>query len=156
MSNLESEMSVAGLPIPKRLADLIQQGLWPRTKAEELMQNSKPLVPKERIHLFAPDEDKIYFVRPPFSTVDERSRGGEQTFWSTFAAAEDISPKLSVFIGSFGLGSDSPIVLDYRRDGVNPPVIRLKWRKAVGLPNVWIRCADSFDEFADMLGLDAS
>jgi len=73
-------------------------------------------------------------------------------FWSRFGALEPISPDLSVDIGSFGLGSDTAILLDYRQGGSNPPVLRLKWRKLE--PNVWVRCADSFDEFADMLGLD--
>jgi hypothetical protein len=36
---------------------------------------------------------------------------------------------------------------------LNPPVIRLKWQKP--LPNVWVRCADNFDAFTDLLGLGA-
>ena len=69
-----------------------------------------------------------------------------------FGALEQIAPELSVDIGFFGLGSDTAIVLDYRQGGSNPPVLRLKWCKPE--PNVWVRCADSFDEFADILGLD--
>ena len=53
---------------------------------------------------------------------------------------------------TFGLGSDAPILLDYRQGGSSTPVIRLQWRKPEA--NVWARCADSFDGFADMLGLD--
>jgi len=74
-------------------------------------------------------------------------------FWSRFGALEEISPELCVDIGDFGLGSDSPILLDYRQDRSNPAVIRLQWRKPQ--PNGCVRCADSFDEFADMLGLDS-
>ncbi len=55
-------------------------------------------------------------------------------------------------IGDFGLGSDSPILLDYRADRQSPAVIRLLWKNPG--PNVWVRCADDFDLFADMLGLD--
>jgi hypothetical protein len=43
-------------------------------------------------------------------------------------------------------------VLDYRQDRNNPSVIRLKWQKPQ--PNTWVRCAENFDQFADMLGLD--
>ena len=62
----------------------------------------------------------------------------------------EIAPDLALDIADFGLGADSAIVLDYRQE--NPPVIRLVWRKPE--PNEWVRCADSFDEFADLLGLD--
>jgi hypothetical protein len=85
--------------------------------------------------------------------VAKRRVGGEEKFWSTFAALEGISPELSVILGDFGLGSDAPILLDYRDDRSTPSVICLKWRKPE--PNVWVRCADCFDQFVDMLGLDA-
>jgi hypothetical protein len=154
MDNVDNnKLSVDGLPVPARLIKLIDAGLWPCTKAEAQKQNLRSLIPKERIHLFAPEEDRIYFVSPPFSTIAKRSRGGEGKFWSTFAALEGVSPELSVFLGDFGLGSDAPILLDYRDSHSTPSVIRLKWRKSE--PNIWVRCAESFDQFADMLGLDA-
>jgi len=75
-------------------------------------------------------------------------------FWPRFGALEEISPELSVEIGDFGIGSDSPILLDYWQDRSKPTVIRLHWRKPQ--PNVWVRCAGNVDEFADMLALDTS
>lgn len=144
--------TVGDLPLPKRLIGLIESGLWPRTHAEAEQQNIRSLVPAERIHLFAPEEDRIYLAWPPFYTIAERSCGGAKGFWSQWGALQEISPELSVDIGDFGLGSDTTIVLDYREDRGNPVVIRLKWRKPE--PNAWIRCADSFDQFADMLALD--
>jgi hypothetical protein len=149
-------MLVDGLPIPGRLITMIDRGLWPSTEAESRRQNSHSLVTAERIHLFAPEEDKLYLMAPPFHTVATiRQSQSMGKFWDRFAAPEGISPELSIDIGDFGLGSDSPILLDYRVDRNNPTVIRLKWRKAVGLPNIWVRCADNFDAFADMLGLEA-
>jgi hypothetical protein len=59
---------------------------------------------------------------------------------------------LSVDIADFGMGSDSPILLDYRPDVSNPAVIRLKLnpvlgetlasgrKRVVGWANVWLRC----------------
>jgi hypothetical protein len=91
-----------------------------------------------------------------------------ENFWSKFGALDQISPELSVLIGDFGLGSDSPILLDYRRDVSAPAVIRLKLnpihgetitngrKKLLGWANVWLRCADTFDAFADLLGLEQS
>jgi hypothetical protein len=150
---MNSDPSMTGeLPLPKRLLNLIDSGLWPRTPDEERRQNVHLLVPKERIQSFAPEEDRIYFFRPPFRTIAQRMNGGEGAFWSKWGALGEISPDLALDIGDFGLGADSAIVLDYRY--ANPPVIRLKWRKPES--NVWVRCADSFDEFADMLGLEKS
>jgi hypothetical protein len=144
------------LPIPNRLLRLLSSGRWPRPHAEALKQNVNSLVAKERIQSFAPKEDTIFLYPPPFRTVAtdiaSRQKRGRDRFWSTDAALDDISPELSLIIGDLGLGSDAPILLDYRHGGSNPPVIRLEWRKPTA--NVWVRCAGSFEEFADMLGLD--
>jgi len=148
------DVVVDGLRIPTRLVTLVKRGLWPRTRAEELKQNLKCLVPEDRIRLIAPEQNEIYFVRPPFVTVAHLISKGDQ-FWSKFGVPEGMSPQLSVFIGSFGLGSDAPILLDYRDNRSNPAVIRLKWNYGTGSGNVWMRCANSFDEFADLLKLDS-
>jgi hypothetical protein len=152
---------VGGLTLPNRLREMIEAGRWPRTHEQELHQNIRSLVSKGRIQSFAPDQDRIYFVRPPFSTVATRIGHGD-TFWSKFGAVEQIAPELAVLIGDFGLGSDSPILLDYREDISRPAVIRLKLnpllgemmpngrKELLGWANVWLCCADTF---AEMLGL---
>ena len=145
-------MLVDGLPVPPRLLALMDRGLWPRTSAEELKQNLKSLVPKERVQSFAPEEDRIYLIKPPFDTVAKARSARESKFWSSHGALEGIAPDLCVIIADFGLGSDSPVLLDYRQDRFNPAVIRLQWRKPQ--PNVWVCCANDFNEFADKLGLD--
>lgn len=156
MQHGNQETLVDGLSLPNRLITLVQRGLWPVTEVDERRQLITSLVPKERIHLFAPEEEKLYLVRPPFRTLAKRLESSRNRFWSTYASLDTISPELSVLIGDFGLGSDAPILLDYREDRSNPVVIRLKWRKSPGHSNVWVRCATTFDEFADMLGLDLS
>ncbi len=144
------------LQLPNRLARLLESGHWPRTQTEALRQNLKSLVPKERIQLFAPEESTVFLRSPPFHTVADHITGWKRRFgvdrfgppiqrWRAY-------PELSILIGDFGLGSDSPTVLDYRQSGSAPSVTRLRWRKPE--PNVWICCAETFDEFADMLGLD--
>jgi hypothetical protein len=163
---MEPDFTMVGsLPLPKRLLELIEAGRWPKTHEEELHQNIRCLVSQERILSFAPEQDRIYLVRPPFSTVATRMGHGE-TFWSRFGALEQIAPELAVFIGDFGLGSDSPILLDYRDDTSRPSVIRLKLnpllgemmpngrKKLLGWANAWLRCADTFEAFADLLGLE--
>ena len=151
---MSDDFSVVGsLPLPKRLTSLIESGLWPRTHAEAQRQNLHSLVSVDRIHLFAPEEDGIYLAGPPFCTIADRVADQRQgTFWSKWGALGEISPDLAIDIGDFGLGSDTCIVLDYRQDRTNPSVMRLKWQNP--RPNTWVRCAETFDEFADMLGLD--
>jgi hypothetical protein len=151
---MEPDFSMVGnLPLPEGLLKLIETGRWPRTHEEELQQNIRPLVSKERVRSFAQDQERIYLVRPAFSTVTERIAAHEGEFWSRFGAIEQISPDSSIFIGDFGLGSDSPILLDYRKDRLNPSVIRLKWDHGEGQRNQRQLCADSFDAFSDLLGL---
>jgi hypothetical protein len=65
-----------------------------------MRQNLRSLVPKERIQLFAPDEERMYLLNPPFHTVAELM--AHNKFWSRFAAIEDISPELSINVGDFG------------------------------------------------------
>jgi hypothetical protein len=149
---MEDFSTVEGLPIPRRLLALIDSGLWPRTAKEAMRQNIRSLVPKERVRVFAPNETRLYLLAPPFHRVATVMAQNE--FWKRFAALEEISPELSVEVAAFEIGSDSPILLDYRPDRVNPAVIRLLWQKPK--PNTWVRCADDFDEFADMLGLGSS
>lgn len=150
---MNSDFTTVGeLPVPKRLIALIETGIWPGTHAEAESQNIRSLVSADRIHLFAPEENGIYLAGPPFCTIADRMMDHrQQRFWSRWGALEEISPELAVDIGYFGLGSDTCIVLDYRQ-GTNPSVIRLKWQSPQ--PNTWVLCAETFDEFADMLGLD--
>jgi|ERR1700728_52487 hypothetical protein len=163
---METDSTMVGtLPLPKRLLALIDSGLWPRTPDEAKRQGLHGLVSKERIQFFAPEQDQIHLLSPPFSTVATRMALGDK-FWEKFGALEQISPDRSVLIADFGLGSDSPILLDYRHDVSAPAVIRLNLnpihgetmadgrKKLVGWANAWLRCADTFDSFADMLGME--
>jgi hypothetical protein len=68
------------------------------------------------------------------------------------AAPEGIDFDLALDIGDFGLGSDAPILLDYRVDAENPRVIRLRWSPG-GEDNRWVVMASTFDSFVEALGL---
>ncbi len=57
----------------------------------------------------------------------------------------EIDPDNTIIIGDFGLGSDAPIALDYRKDKNNPAVIRLCWTKE---SNHWVEIAPNFAEFS--------
>lgn len=116
-------------------------------------QQFQPLVAPENVRRFADDESLICLQPPPFHTLAaERDGGRSGDFWEKFGALDQIVLELALVIGDFGLGSDSPVVLDYSRNPTNPPVLRLRWGKA-GC-NEWVQGARDFDEFAKILGLD--
>jgi hypothetical protein len=81
--------------------------------------------------------------------------GGAGDFWESFGALDQIDPEQVLVIGDFGLGSDSPVILDFARNASNPPVLRLRWGSQ-GHGNKWVQGARDFDEFATMLGLGQS
>jgi hypothetical protein len=117
-----------------------------------VQQEMQPMIPAERVRRFAAEESLICLQPPPFRTITEEwTRGGAGDFWERFGALAQLEPDKALIIGDFGLGSDSPIILDYSADPSNPPVLRLRW--VTGAPNEWVRGAKDFDEFAEILGL---
>lgn len=147
-------MGSKALKLPALLKALLAAGHWPRTREEANRQNLQPLIPAERVRLFAAEENEIHLSAPPFHTVADEDNGGSKRFWQEYGALEQIAPERSLIIGDFGLGSDSPIILDYR-EGSNPPVLRLRWLELEPgqVRTDWVKGAMSFDEFAEMLGL---
>lgn len=151
-------MTADGWIIPARLQRLLAAGKWPPDLAEEAVQNQPPLVARERVHQFAPEERDIYLLRPPFCSVRQLVRAGEAGFWcSAQAAPGEISFDHTVVIADFGIGSDAPVILDYRPDPRQPCVLRLRYEYMPGpkptMISHWVGVAGTFDDFADMLGL---
>jgi hypothetical protein len=142
------------LPLPNRLSQLIANRIWPSSEGPSMTaQQLRPLVTPELVRRFAEDESLICFQPPPFPTIEDlRSAGKASDFWERFGSLTQIVPAQAIVIGDFGLGSDSPIVLDYARDRVNPPVLRLRWKQ--DQQTEWVEGAHDFDAFAAMLELD--
>jgi hypothetical protein len=146
--------SLKNLLLPPGLVRLIAIGIWPSTNGPAMtVLQFNPLVPPERVQLFAADESLICFQLPPFHTIaDEVSGGGAGDFWQRFGALNQIVPEQALVIGDFGMGSDSPIVLDFAANQSNPPVLRLRWHSECQYTE-WVQGAKDFDDFANMLGL---
>ncbi len=140
--------------LPPGLARLIEAGVWPSTSGPSMIsQELRPIVRPERVRRFAGDESLICLWPPPFRTIAQvQAACGAGDFWERFGALQEIVPERALIIGDFGLGSDSPVVLDFARDASNPPVLRLRWGPR-GQGNEWVQGARDFDEFAAMLGL---
>jgi hypothetical protein len=68
------------------------------------------------------------------------------------SALNQIVPEQALVIGDFGMGSDSPIILDFAANQSNPPVLRLRWHSECQYTE-WAQGAKDFDDFANMLGL---
>lgn len=116
-----------------------------------MAQNLRSLAPPERVAALAPEEELLYLYMPPFSTVRKAARKND--YWNHHhCAPHEIDFDLSLIIGDFGLGSDAPILLDYRTSATIPRVIRLKWSEN-GKSNRWVHMADDIAHFVDALGL---
>jgi hypothetical protein len=144
-------------PLPPLLTELLAAGIWPEDYKAAMAQNlrSGNLVAPDRVHQFAAEEDEIIFNIPPFPTIaDELASSppplGTREFWRDFGALDQIVPEKALIIGDFGPGSDAPIILDYARDPLDPPVLRLRYSDG---RTDWVQGARNFEEFAAILGL---
>jgi len=133
------------LTIPQLLNEMIATGRWPKSDSEALRQNLEPLVSKEFLGRLSPAQHGLYLFAPPFLTVRERSIHEEFWQWPE-ADPTGIDFDLTLDIGDFGLGSDSPILLDFSSDMNRPTVIYLLW-SSDGSPNRWVQLSESFDRF---------
>ena len=139
------------LEIPSLITQLIDSGRWPLTAQDAVAQNLNSLASPERIATLAPEEDRLYLYPPPFATVRDAVK--TNGYWNhRHLAPHEINFELSIVIGDFGLGSDAPILLDYRASPTDPRVIRLKWSDD-GESNCWVGMAVDISRLVDVLGL---
>jgi hypothetical protein len=140
------------LPLPELLIRLIDSGVWPSSNGPSMnLQQFQPLFTEESVRRFAREETIICLQPPPFPTVAYECGNCTNDFWDRFGALHQIDPEMALIIGDFGLGSDAPIILDYSRNEIDPPVLRLSWRS--NQKNEWVQGAKNFHEFASMLKL---
>lgn len=143
-------MVVDGLKIPEQLLSMLETGRWPRTEADTTQQNLRSRASADRIRALAPEESHLYLYAPPFRTVARIVVGNP--FYAEFGGLDHIVPEAAIEIGDFGLGSDAPIILDYRTIPDNPRLLRLRWPGG-GQPNEWVMMARDFRSFVEALGL---
>jgi len=143
------------LEIPKPLQSLVDTGRWPLNADDCGKQDERNWVDAETVKQVADDEERIYFYPPPFLTIAASfSVRGQTEIWkSDLSAPNEIHFDRAIIIGDFGIGSDSPIILDYQDSLINPPVKRLKWGPGPKCVNHWEKIAESFQEFSDILNL---
>jgi hypothetical protein len=128
------------LQLPSELKALVDDGLWPLDNQACQLQNLHPLIPREIVRTFAPDEETIVLYPYPFCTIEEARKSNK--YWEDeIGAIGEVDPDLSLIIGDFCLGSDTAIILDYRTP--QPRLLRLQWGAD---ENHWVDCGLSIAE----------
>lgn len=143
-------MTAGPWTLPVRLQRLIESGWWPHDYQSEIRQNLDSLIPEDRVRVFAAEESRIYFSRPPFHCVSALMASNEQFWASDLACPSGISFEHAVVLGDFGLGSDAPIILDYRVDSLRPSVRRLRFTDGSSHTD-WVTAAADFETMCDIL-----
>jgi hypothetical protein len=150
----DESVKVMRYAIPTIICDLIASGIWPKDAKSAMAQNLQPLVSRERLRRFAPDEDHLYLYAPPFRTIADEVASSSpvvaERFWKALGALGQIIPEKALILGDFGQGSDAPIILDYSRDSLDPPVFRLRY--SAGGRTDWVQAAANLAEFSAILG----
>src|SRR5262245_45846760 len=100
-------MTVDGLQIPKLLSTLIEAGVWPSRPEALQEQHNRSLIPEDRNRRLR----RICLYPPPFNSLTQRP----DDFCKRNGA-----PEAAIAIADFGIGADSPILLDFRRGPSNP------------------------------------
>ena len=134
------------LPVPTRLLDLVQRGVWPadfeqamdfewaypdpddtlEERESRFQAYGLPRVPVDRIQLMDQAESALHLYPPPFRVSIAWSVRDRPGFERVFAE-DEIDRKRLLGIADFGQGSDKPIVLDYQHDLQCPTVLRLEF-----------------------------
>jgi hypothetical protein len=150
---MQREYDAIEFPLPEALSRLLAMGAWPSAGGPSMVeQELHPTISADRVRRFAAEESLICLQPPPFPTIAQvRAAARAGDFWDRYGALDQIEPEKALIIGDFGMGSDSPIILDFATDPSNPPVLRLRW--GPDQRNEWIQGARDFNEFAEILGL---
>lgn len=138
-------MNVDGLIIPDLLISMISTGRWPSADDSINQQNLQSLIPSDRHRTLR----RICLYPPPFRTLADATN---DDFYRTHAVIGQLKPELAIAIADFGIGSDSPILLYYKKSKTEPIVINLEWQEG-GNANSWVVLAESFSAFVDLLGV---
>ena len=152
-------MSEPELRQPALVEALVTAGRWPATPELASHQHTEVLATVERIAAVAPGQDSLYLYPPPFESVADSVATHATNgwpFWDEFGAIDELDPDRAQIIGDFGIGSDTPILLDHR-NSPEPSVLCLHWPggddPTSRARTTWVEIAPTFDDFARRLGL---
>lgn len=104
--------------LPPLLVDLIESGVW-YTPGSDV----DPRIPVQVVREWDRFAKGIHLINVP-PTVQQDAEASPE-FYKEFGALSEIDPAACIVIADFGIGSDSPIVLDLSK--TPPPVLRLRF-----------------------------
>jgi hypothetical protein len=150
-------MLINGLPLPKLLMEMLEQGRWKHPGDEVL----RSLIPG----LYEPTHDPVDFLQSVDSIARNSPNGpiGGKEMMNTYkekrgsggAVPElpwvDVEKRLLVAVCKWP-GDDVGIALDYRTSVTDPSVVALCYG-GDGIGFYWTRVSDSFTKFVECSGL---
>lgn len=137
--------------LPAELTALIESGIWPTVSSNR--QELEPLLGKAAACQLSPDDERIVLMVPPFHTIADEVRGGNNLWTSGLTNTGEIDYEKALIIADFGLGSDSPIIL-YYEVSEKPSVMYLRWTgNGEDIRHDWVKTHHSFADFATAIGL---
>ena len=91
----------------------------------------------------------IRLYGPPWLTVEERVSRGEGPFWDLVCAApEGLVREKSLVVGDMGIGAESPVILDFQTDELDPLVLVLV-HAPDSIACKWLPLADSLESLLE-------
>lgn len=145
-------MKKSELKIPNAILTLAEKGIWPNEQLSSYQEGCNFIEDEVLVQKIAPDEKYIFFhTLSGFRTMADEIMFDEE-LWHEIGALNQIDVNKCLVIGDFGLGSDTPIILDYSENYEHPTVKRLVWKSDV-TKNYWEVIAKDMEEFVKILEL---
>jgi hypothetical protein len=105
------------LVLPGLLLEMVESGRWPNERGRD--------VDTDQVRTLAGYCGlPLHLSPPPFRPIAEWEQSGGFFTWG-WAAPDGLDHQKAISIADFGLGADSPIVLDYRENPARPSVLYL-------------------------------
>ena len=146
-------MRVHEFNIPPTIIQLIDDGIWPSDPGKVNFQEFEPIVKREIVRKLFPGNDKIVLMAPPFHTISDEVKQGNDFWVRHLTNPGEIDYDKAIIFADFGLGSDSPIILYYKKMD-RPAVLYLNWGFDGGeLHHSWVKSHESIDDFCVDVGL---
>ncbi len=144
--------------IPYQIMLMVNEGRWPVTNDDMEYQEANNIFDVNRVRNISRRENRIVFFNYPFVTMEWELKNNKA--WdSGVQITNNLDCKNLLTIAYFGYGSDSLIVLDYSNSEI-PKVLYLDYDLPRISQNIlackWTMISESFEQFADLIGLDCT
>lgn len=164
----KSQYIINGLKLPSKLIELLKNDKWkaPKDKSGVKKILELPTYLKGRFWEFDIFGDfetySLSLIRNESIAVKTwKDKKWIKSAGSMFLGDSDeivkpgvIDVNKALLIANLGHGSDSPFTLDYRDDLDNPSVMIIRWGEEPNIDNRWMKIANSFDEFIEIVGIN--